>query len=73
MNKDNLKLNQNIYYNTAGANQIPISQQGYILDIGQKYVWVMIKGNLGPIPVMEADLSEKPKHKVTNRNIKFNI
>lgn len=70
MNKSDIKIGQELYYNTTGAYNSEISLMCRVIDIGQTYIWVLIYGNLGFNNIMEKDLSLEPKYKVTNRNLK---
>lgn len=66
MSKEEIKLGDELYYNTTGAFGVPISQICVVLDIGVMYIWVMINGNLSPTPVKQDTLTKEPLHKVTN-------
>lgn len=67
MNKEDLEIGEEYFYNTTGAFQKPISLHCEILDIGQVYVWLMIKGNVGPTPITDIEnLTKEPKHITTN-------
>lgn len=70
MQKEDLSIGQELYYNTTGAYNTNISLLCHVIDIGQTYIWVLIYGNLGFNNVMINDLSAEPKYKVTNRNLK---
>lgn len=70
MQKEDLSIGQELYYNTTGAYNTNISLLCRVIDIGQTYIWVLIYGNLGFNNVMINDLSAEPKYKVTNRNLK---
>ena len=70
MNKNEIIIGQELYYNTTGANNSKISLLCKVIDIGQTYIWILIYGNLGFNNVLNWDLSIKPKYKVTNRNLK---
>lgn len=67
MNKEEIKIDDELYWNTTGAYNTTISLKCTVLDIGIKYIWVMVFGNLSPTPVSEKDLSKIPKYKVTNK------
>lgn len=64
-----LKINEIYYWNTTGAYNTNISLKCVVLDIGLKYVWVMVSGNLSPTPVNETELTEIPLYKVTNKEV----
>ena len=70
MQKEDLSIGQELYYNTTGAYNTNISLLCRVIDIGQTYIWVLIYGNLGFNNIMINDLSTEPKYKVTNRNLK---
>ena len=50
-------------YNIGNSN---ISLKCTILDIGIKFIWIMVYGNLCPTPVDISKLSSFPEYKVTN-------
>ena len=69
MNKENIKINDVLYWNTSGANNSKISLRCTVLDIGNIYVWIMVYGNLSPTPVNQEDLSVEPLYIVTNKGV----
>ena len=73
MNKQDIKLYELYYFNTTGAYNTNVSQIGRVVDIGINYIWFLVGGNLGPIPVLAEHLSENPLYKVTNAKLKDNI
>ena len=66
MNKEDIKIDDILYWNTKGAYQSDISLKCKVLDIGNKYIWVMVNGNLSPTPIDPSKLSKEPLYKVTN-------
>ena len=70
MQKEDLSIGQELYYNTTGAYNTNISLLCRVIDIGQTYIWVLIYGNLGFNNIMINDLTLEPKYKVTNGNLK---
>ena len=70
MQKEDLSIGQELYYNTTGAYNTNISLLCRIIVIGQTYIWVLIYGNLCFNNIMINDLSLEPKYKVTNKNLK---
>ena len=66
MNKAEIKIGQTLYYNTTGAYNSKISQICKVVDIGEKFIHILIKGNLGVFPAYESKLSLEPKFKLTN-------
>lgn len=70
MNKIDIQIGQEVYYNTTGAYNTEISLMCKVIDIGQTYIWILIYGNLGYNNVMINDLSLEPKFKVTNKHLK---
>lgn len=70
MKKEEIKIGQELYYNTTGAYNSKISLLCRVIDIGETYIWILIYGNLGFNNVMIQDLSLEPKYKVTNKDLK---
>ena len=70
MNKKDIRIGDVLYWNTTGAYQSKISLKCKVLDIGRRFIWVLVYGNLGPTPVEINDISIEPIYKVTNNNIK---
>lgn len=66
MNKGDIKIDDTLYWNTTGAYYTHVSLKCKVLDVGKKYIWVMVKGNLSPTPVNNKNLSKEPLYKVTN-------
>lgn len=67
MNKKDIKIGDILYWNTTGpyyGNEISLKCE--VLDVGKKYIWVMVFGNLSPTPLEKSKLSVRPLHKVTN-------
>lgn len=62
------KIDCDMYWNTSGAYNSSISLICRILDVGYKYVWVQIYGNLSPTPVQVSSLTENPLYNVTNKS-----
>ena len=42
MNKNEIIIGQELYYNTTGANNSKISLLCKVIDIGQTYIWILI-------------------------------
>lgn len=70
MNKKDIRIGDILYWNTTGAYQSQISLKCKVLDVGKRFIWVLVYGNLGPTPVEVNDISIEPIYKVTNNNIK---
>lgn len=70
MQKEDLSIGQELYYNTTGAYNTNISLLCRVIDIGQTYIWVLIYGNLGFNNIMINDLTLEPRYKVTNKTLK---
>ena len=66
MNKLDLKIGDIVYWNTTGAYNSNISLKAEVIDKGEKYIWIIVFGNLGPTPVNVSNLSETPLYDVTN-------
>ena len=71
MNKKDIRIGDILYWNTTGAYQSQISLKCKVLDIGKRFIWVLVYGNLGPTPVEINDISIEPKYKVTNNGVKL--
>ena len=69
MNKKDIRIGDVLYWNTTGAYQSKISLKCKVLDIGKKFIWVLVYGNLGPTPVEHNNISIEPEYKVTNEYI----
>ena len=63
---NNIEIGSDMYWNTTGANNSNISLKCTVLDIGVKFIWIMVYGNLCPTPVDISKLSSFPEYKVTN-------
>lgn len=70
MNKKDVKIDDVVYWNTTGAYQVKISLKCKVLDIGKKFIWILVYGNLGPTPVKLNEISTEPLSIVTNINIR---
>ena len=70
MNKESIRIGDILYWNTTGAHQSQISLKCKVLDVGKRFIWVLVYGNLGPTSVELNDISIEPIYKVTNNNIK---
>ena len=67
MNKKDIKIDDEIYWNTKGAFETDISLKAVVMDKGEKYIWILVYGNLGPTPISDiSQLSKEPLFKVTN-------
>ena len=66
MNKKDIRIGDVLYWNTTGAYKSQISLKCKVLDVGKKFIWILVYGNLGPTPVEIDDISVEPKYKVTN-------
>ena len=71
MSKEDIKIGDILYWNTTGAYDTKISLRCTVLDIGQKYIWIMVFGNLSPTPIKEDKLSREPLYKITNKGVKY--
>lgn len=66
MNKKDIKLNDDLYWNTTGAYNSKISLKCKVIDIGKLWIWVHVKGCLTYNNLLSQDLSKEPLYKVTN-------
>lgn len=72
MNKKDIQLKDALYWNTTGAFNSNVSLKCEVVDIGKKYIWVYVIGNLAYNNLLASNLSRKPLHKVTNeRNNRY--
>lgn len=69
MKKTDIKLNDQLYWNTKGAYNTNISLLCEVIDIGEIYIWVHVKGCLSYNNLLVNELSKKPLYKVTNNNL----
>ena len=67
MNKKDIKIGDILYWNTTGAYNSNISLKCEVIDIGEKYIWILVFGNLGPTPVADNTLDIEPLYEVTNK------
>ena len=66
MNRKDIKLGDELYWNTTGAYNTNISLKCQVIDIGEIWIWVNVYGFLAYNNLLAKDLSKKPLHKVTN-------
>lgn len=66
MNKKDIKLSDDLYWNTTGAYNSKISLKCKVIDIGKLWIWVHIKGCFAYNNLLSQDLSKEPLYKVTN-------
>lgn len=62
-----IEIGDILYWNTTGVYGSNISLKSEVLDIGEKYVWIMVRGNLSPTPVFMKNLTKQPLYKITNK------
>jgi len=67
MNKKDIKIGDIVYWNTTGAFKSKISLKGKVIDIGKRWIWVHINGNLAYINLMQSQLTKEPLFVVTNQ------
>lgn len=66
MNKSDIHIGDLLYWNTNGAYNTKVSLKCKVLDIGKRFIWIMVNGNLSPTPIDPSKLSKEPLYKVTN-------
>lgn len=69
MNKKDIKLGDKLYWNTTGAYNTKISLICEVIDIGEMWIWVHVKGCLSYNNLIAESLSKEPLYKVTNENL----
>ena len=69
MNKKDIKLGDELYWNTTGAYEVPISLKCRVIDIGKMWIWVHVYGCLAYNNLLSANLTKEPLHKVTNSKL----
>lgn len=70
MNKSDIHIGDLLYWNTNGAYNTKVSLKCKALDIGKRFIWIMVFGNLSPTPAELNDISKDPLYKVTNEDSK---
>lgn len=66
MNKTDIKLKDDLYWNTTEAYNSKISLKCKVIDIGKLWIWVHVEGQLSYNNVLAKCLSKEPLYKVTN-------
>ena len=67
MNKKDIKIGDVVYWNTTGAFKSQISLKGKVIDIGKKWIWVNINGNLAYNNLSQSQITKEPLSIVTNK------
>lgn len=67
MNKKDIVLGSELYWNTTGAYNTKISLKCQVIDIGKIWIWINVYGCLDYNNLLPENLSKKPLYKVTNR------
>jgi len=70
MNKKDIKIGDILYWETTGAYECKISLKCKVVDIGKKWIWVHVFGNLAYNNLLSTNLNKEPLHMVTNNRIK---
>lgn len=67
MDRKDIVLGSELYWNTTGAHNTKISLECQVVDVGKIWIWVNVYGCLAYNNLLPGDLSKAPLYKVTNR------
>lgn len=73
MYKKDIKINDIVYWNTRGAYDTKISLKCRVIDIGKRWIWIHVAGNLSYTNLLAENLSKEPLHRVTNANSRYEV
>lgn len=66
LSREDISINDPIYFNTTDDRNNRVSYIGRIMDIGKKYIWVQLKNEEGITPAYISKLSKTPWYELTN-------
>lgn len=69
MYKKDIKLGDILYWNTTGAYNSNMSLVCEVIDIGEMWIQVHVKGYLAYNNLLAENLSKEPLYKVTNKKL----